>query len=98
MSNQDDLVMIETVTLPERLGFDASRDLHRLLVQHRGVPIRIDGSNVTSAGTLATQVLLAAARAWRADGTDFIVVASPGLQQDLELLGVSSEFAHEEAN
>lgn len=90
--------MIETVTLPERLGFDAARDLHRFLVEHRGMPLRVVGDAVTSAGTLATQILVAAARAWRAEGTEFTLVASPALQQDLLLLGADVEFVLLEAN
>ncbi|WP_103257938.1 STAS domain-containing protein [Tabrizicola aquatica] len=89
--------MSEILHLPERLDFDAARTLHGQLLALRGHPVSIDGSAVRTGGALAAQVLLAAARDWRAAGQPFAFAPSVALQDDLERLGVLSEIAQEEA-
>ena len=89
--------MSEILHLPERLDFDAARTLHGQLLALRGRPVIIDGSAVRTGGTLAAQILLAAARDWRAAGQPFTFAPSVALQDDLERLGVMSEIAQEEA-
>ena len=88
--------MSEILHLPERLDFDAARELHGQLLALRGRPISIDGSAVRVGGTLAAQILLAAARDWRAADLPFTFAASVALQDDLDRLGVLSEIAQEE--
>ena len=89
--------MSEILHLPERLDFDAAREFYGQLLALRGRPISIDGSAVRAGGTLAAQILLAAARDWRAVGLPFTFAASVALQDDLDRLGVLSEIAQEEA-
>lgn len=89
--------MSEILQLPERLDFDAARDLYGRLLALRGRPISIDGSAVRTGGTPAAQILLAAARDWRAAGLPFTFAPSVALQDVLDRLGVLSEIAQEEA-
>lgn len=89
--------MSDILHLPEKLDFDAARALHAELLALRGRPISIDGTSVRSGGTLAAQILLAAARDWRATDLPFTLAPSVALQDDLERLGILSEIAQEEA-
>jgi anti-anti-sigma regulatory factor len=89
--------MSEILQLPERLDFNAARDIHQQLLALRGKAVTVDGSLVRAGGALATQVLLAALREWHGAGLAFTLSSSVALQDDLERLGVLPEILHEEA-
>jgi anti-anti-sigma regulatory factor len=84
--------MTAPLVLGERLDRDAARDLHAALVQRRGEDMAIDGSAVRTAGALAVQVLLAAARDGSAQGRTLTLTASAAMREDLARLGVLNEF------
>lgn len=88
--------MTSDLALPDRLDRDAARDLHAVLLQRRGADLTLDGSAVRTAGALATQVLVAAARDWVADGYALTLLASDPMQEDLTRLGVLNEFRLQE--
>ena len=88
--------MNSELDLPERLDRDAARDLHAELLQRRGADLILNGSNVRTAGALAVQVLVAAARDWADDGHTFSLSASAAMQEDLTRLGVLNEFRLQE--
>ena len=52
--------------------------------------------HVRTAGALAVQVLVAAARDWADDGHTFSLSASAAMQEDLTRLGVLNEFRLQE--
>ena len=89
--------MTLTLALPGLLDFDAARDLHTALSERRTEDLTIDGSGVTALGGLAAQVLVAAARDWRASGRSFVMIASRDLHDDLQRLGLIGEFTIKEA-
>lgn len=62
--------------LASNLDLAAAKPLWTELVATRAQPIEIDASNVERLGGLCLQVLLAARRAWQADGVAF-VIANP---------------------
>lgn len=78
--------------LPVRLDFDAARDLHGALMDHRGSALVVDGTTVAFCGTLAGQILVAAMRDTAAAGNAFVLRASSALRDDLSRLGVLGEF------
>lgn len=80
------------LTLPDRLDFNAARDLHARLAELRGTPVSIDGKAVVFGGALAAQVLLAAAQEWSAAGDVLLLTASAALRDDLQRLDVLSRF------
>lgn len=88
--------MNSELALPERLDRDAARNLHTELLKRRGGDLILDGSNVRTAGALAVQVLVAAARAWADDGRSISLTASAAMQEDLARLGVLNEFRLQE--
>lgn len=78
--------------LSVRLDFDAARDLHGALLDHRGSALVVDGTAVTFCGALAAQVLVAASRETAAAENSFVLKASTALRDDLSRLGVLGEF------
>lgn len=90
--------MESSLVLAERLDRDAARDLHDALLQRRGVDLALDGSTVRTAGGLAVQVLVAAARAWAADGRILTLSPSDLMRDDLARLGVKNEFRLQEVS
>jgi anti-anti-sigma regulatory factor len=81
-----------TVTLPERMDFNAARDLHARLAELRGSPVSVDGTAVVFGGALAAQILLAAALDWSAAGDTLLLTVSPTLRDDLQRLDVLGRF------
>jgi chemotaxis protein CheX len=65
-----------TLVLAENLDLSAAGPLHGDLSRLRGHAVTVDAANVERLGALCLQVLLAAARAWAADGQPFTVAAS----------------------
>lgn len=57
--------------LPRRLDVSAGLDLREELLRRRGAPLELDASEVESAGGLALEVIVAAARQWEEDGASF---------------------------
>lgn len=60
------------------------------LLERRGAPLTIDASEVTFAGTLPLQVLIAAQKQWSEDGQGFqIIELSSGFCSSAEGLGIA---------
>lgn len=91
-SARKDCRMTDALVLPERLDRDAARDLHAELLCRRGLDLEIDGALVRTAGALAAQVLVAAARDWAAEGKTLTLAVSVPMREDLARLGLLSEF------
>lgn len=76
--------------LPDQLDMPAATSLRAGLLSVRGQAVELNGSAVTRLGSLCLQVLLSAARTWRADGLDFRIVSpSAALEEGFRLLGAS---------
>lgn len=60
--------------LPDVLDSSAATDIRDSLLAGRGKPMIVDAAQVRRAGVQSLQVLIAAARAWRADGQSYCVV------------------------
>ncbi|CAN1572586.1 SpoIIAA Anti-anti-sigma regulatory factor (antagonist of anti-sigma factor) [Caulobacteraceae bacterium] len=79
------------IALPAQLDGTTAGPLRGALLAARGRPVRLDGAAVTRFGALGLQVLLSAARTWRADGQPFdLVEPSPALNQGLRQLGAEA--------
>lgn len=59
--------------LASTLDLAAARPLWTELSAHRAQPLEIDASSVERIGGLCLQVLIAARRAWQADGVAFAI-------------------------
>jgi chemotaxis protein CheX len=78
--------------LPEVLDLNAASRLHEQVLAHKGEDIDIDASDVNRVGAQCIQVLLAAAKSWRAEDQHFKVEpASDVFVKTLQLLGISDE-------
>jgi chemotaxis protein CheX len=76
------------VRLPETLDLNAAEPLRQALVEQRGRPLVLDGSQVARLGGLCLQVLVSAHKTWAEDGQEFrIELCSPELQHQFELFG-----------
>lgn len=84
--------MIETVLLPEKMDQTAAVDLYDTLTARIGQSMELDGRNVRGVGGLSAQVLLVAARKWKADGLDITFSCSDAMQTDLQRLGLEQEI------
>jgi chemotaxis protein CheX len=74
--------------LPETLDLNAAEPLRQALVEQRGHPLVLDGSQVERLGGLCLQVLLSAQKTWAEDGQEFrLERCSPELMQQLQLFG-----------
>jgi anti-anti-sigma regulatory factor len=81
------------ILAPEMLDHAAAPSLARTLAGHRGAPVRIDASVARFLGGQSLQILLAAARAWRAERTAFdLINFTPELAEQSRLLGVDLEL------
>lgn len=86
------------VVLEETLDLNAASELARHLAGLRGAPVTIDPSHVGRVGAQCIQVLIAAAKSWKADGIYFAVTpGSEPFNEGLDLLGLNSFFANERA-
>ena len=82
----------KVLKLPEVLDLNAASRLHEQVLAHKGEDIDIDASDVKRVGAQCIQVLLAAARSWRAEDQHFrIEPASDVFVKTLQLLGISDE-------
>lgn len=74
--------------LPETLDLNAAEPLRQALVEHRGRPLVLDGSQVDRLGGLCLQVLVSAHKTWAEDGQEFrLENSSDELRQKLALFG-----------
>ena len=81
--------MTATLVLAERLDLPAVRPLARDLVAGAGSDLTLDAGGVGYLGGLALQLLIAAARRWRADGVRLAVEPrSPSFDDALRIFGV----------
>lgn len=80
------------IELPESLDVPAAAPLAASLLKRVGSPLAIDASRVQRLGALCLQVLLAAARTWKAEGHRLsLSAASPRFLEDLKLLGLEPD-------
>jgi chemotaxis protein CheX len=89
------------VQLAEILDLNAAEPLRQALVERRGAPVVLDGSNVGRLGGLCLQVLISAQKTWAEDGYDFrLERCSTALLEQLRLLGaadLSADSFHNDA-
>ena len=77
------------ILAPEMLDHAATSALAEKLTARRGAPVLVDVSATRFLGGQSLQILLAAARAWRAERTAFdLVNFTPDLDEQSRLLGV----------
>ena len=85
-----------TFALPAVVDAASVASLRTGILERRGADLAIDASGVQRIGGLGLQVLLAAARAWRAEDLAFAITdASPPFTEMLRLTGAADlpEFA-----
>lgn len=90
MSSPDETAQI--LELPEVLDLNAASRLHEQILTLKGKEIVVDATAVKRVGAQCVQVLLAAARFWRAERLQFHVgTGSDAYATTLQLLGISDE-------
>lgn len=90
MPSPDDAPQI--LKLPEVLDLNAASRLHEQILSLKGKDIVVDATAVKRVGAQCVQVLLAAARFWRAERLPFHVgTGSDAYSTTLQLLGISDE-------
>ena len=79
----------QVIELPENLDMPASAQLFETFAKRLGEPLLLDASRVTRLGASCLQVMLAAARTWKAEG-DALGLQNPSdrFLEDLNLLGL----------
>ncbi len=92
ISGSVEVIPPSALVLPESLDSSAAADIRDLLLAHRGSPLVVDAGQVRRTGMQAVQVLIAAARTWRADGHSY-AVTNPTTEflDTLTLVGLSRE-------
>jgi chemotaxis protein CheX len=82
----------ETLRLPPILDLKAAAPLRAQLLELKGKPVVLDGTDVQRLGGLCLQVLLSARDTWSHDGMPFsLTAASEALEQTFSLFGVQAE-------
>lgn len=78
------------MVLDEKITGQAAARLKQGLLAKRGQPLHIDAGNVIGIDTQGFEVLLAAAKLWRADqvALAYTMISEP-MQRGLEILGLS---------
>jgi chemotaxis protein CheX len=79
----------QVIELPPNLDLPAAAPLAEALAKRLGQPLAVDAANVNRLGAACLQVLLAAARSWKAEG-DALTLQNPSARflEDLNLLGL----------
>jgi len=79
------------IELPENLDMPVAAPLAQAFAKLVGEPVEIDASRVNRLGASCLQVMLAAARTWRAAG-DALTLKDPSARflEDLGLLGLEA--------
>jgi chemotaxis protein CheX len=86
------VVPLRVVELPENLDMPVAAQLIDSFSKLVGQPLAVDASRVQRLGASCLQVLLAAARTWKAEGhTLSLVDPSPRFLEDLNLLGLQPD-------
>ena len=80
------------IELPENLDMPIAAQLAETFAKLTGEPLAVDGARVSRLGASCLQVLLAAARTWKAEG-DALTLQNPSARflEDLNLLGLEPE-------
>lgn len=80
------------LVLPESCDSSSAATIKDLLVTRRGGPLVVDAGHVSRVGVQTLQVLIAAARTWRADGQSYAVAnPSSALLDTIALVGLSGD-------
>ena len=80
------------IELPENLDMPIAAQLVETFSKLGGRPLAVDASRVQRLGASCLQVLLAAARTWKADGHALSLInPSPRFLEDLNLLGLQPD-------
>lgn len=80
------------LVLPESCDSSSAAAIKDLLVGRRGAPLVVDAGQVSRVGVQTLQVLIAAARTWRADGQSYAVAnPSSALLDTIALVGLSGD-------
>jgi chemotaxis protein CheX len=80
------------IELPENLDMPIAAHLVESFSKCVGQPLSVDASRVQRLGASCLQVLLAAARTWKAEGHALSLVnPSPRFLEDLKLLGLQPD-------
>ena len=88
-----------TLTLAPKLDLRASTELSLELAARRGADLVLDGANVEHLGAHALQTLVAAAKAWEADGRTFTIASlTDAAQADLATLGAPDDILQTRAS
>jgi chemotaxis protein CheX len=79
------------IELPENLDMPVAAPLAEAFGKVAGEPVEIDASRVNRLGASCLQVMLAAARTWKAEGAELTLKnPSPRFLEDLGLLGLEA--------
>lgn len=82
--------MSAPLLLAARLDLGTARLLYAALLARRDDDLVLDAGHVSHFGTLALQLLLAAARSWRRDGNRLAITPrSPAFDDALQTFGVA---------
>ena len=77
------------IELPENLDMPVAAQLADQISKHVGEPLALDAQRVNRLGASCLQVMLAAARTWKAEGDPLTLHnPSPRFLEDLNLLGL----------
>ncbi len=81
---------MQVLELPENLDMPVASALAEALTKRVGGPLTLDASKVNRLGASCLQVLLSAARTWKAEG-DALTLQKPSdrFLEDLNLLGLA---------
>ena len=84
--------MSRVIELPDNLDMPAAAPLAESCSKRVGEPLAVDASRVQRLGASCVQVLLAAARTWKAEGDALTLQnPTPRFLEDLNLLGLEPD-------
>ena len=84
--------MSAELALPARLDLPAAKPLAEAIIALRGQDLCLSAEGVTYLGTPGVQVLLSAARSWRADGKRLSLAScSEAFSEQLSILGIDPD-------
>ncbi len=97
MAGNNDTIEMQ---VPAKLKAAEAPALKTLLADKRGRPVSMEFAQVTQVGTQCIQVLIAANRAWKADGVPFEIKNMSGeIRDSLLICGLNpSDVGAKEAN
>jgi chemotaxis protein CheX len=92
MDDADSQAAGDMSVLPDLMDLSTAATLRQMLLERRGADLALDASNVRKVSAVGLQLVISAAKTWRADGHDFRIEAPTRQMRDaFDIMGFDAK-------